>query len=70
MAEYDTDEERITAIMDFLKRNQRFILLTLGAVFFTAIISLSIAATTLIKMLKQQSYMMLGSLLHQMKKLT
>ena len=44
MAEYDTDEERITAIMDFLKRNQRFILLTFGAVFFTAITSLSISS--------------------------
>ena len=44
MAEYDTDEERITAIMDFLKRNQRFILLSFGAVFFTAITSLSISS--------------------------
>ena len=44
MAEYDTDEERITAIMDFLKRNQKFILLTFGAVFFTAINSLSISS--------------------------
>jgi predicted negative regulator of RcsB-dependent stress response len=44
MAEYDTDEERITAIMDFLKRNQRFILLTFGAVFFTAITSLSVSS--------------------------
>ena len=44
MAEYDTDEERITAIMDFLKRNQRFILLTFGAVFFTAITSLSMSS--------------------------
>ena len=44
MAEYDTDEERITAIMAFLKRNQRFILLTFGAVFFTAITSLSISS--------------------------
>lgn len=44
MAEYDTDEERITAIMDFLKRNQKFILLTFGAVFFTAITSLSVSS--------------------------
>ena len=44
MAEYDTDEERITAIMDFLKRNQRFILLTFGAVFFTAVTSLSVSS--------------------------
>lgn len=44
MAEYDTDEERITAIMDFLKRNQRFILLSFGAVFFTSITSLSISS--------------------------
>ena len=42
MAEYNSDEERLTAIMDFLKRNQRTILLTLGAVFFTAITSVSV----------------------------
>ena len=42
MAEYNSDEERLTAIMDFLKRNQRTILLTFGAVFFTAITSVSV----------------------------
>ena len=42
MAEYNSDEERLTAIMDFLKRNQRTILLTFGVVFFTAITSVSI----------------------------
>jgi predicted negative regulator of RcsB-dependent stress response len=42
MAEYNSDEERLTAIMDFLKRNQRTILLTFGAVFFTAITSISV----------------------------
>ena len=42
MAEYNSDEERLTAIMDFLKRNQRTILLTFGAVFFTVITSVSV----------------------------
>jgi predicted negative regulator of RcsB-dependent stress response len=42
MAEYNSDEERLTAIIDFLKRNQRTILLTFGAVFFTAITSVSV----------------------------
>lgn len=42
MAEYNSDEERLTAIMDFLKRNQRIILLTFGVVFFTAITSVSV----------------------------
>ena len=42
MAEYNSDEERLTAIMDFLKRNQRTILLIFGAVFFTAITSVSV----------------------------
>jgi predicted negative regulator of RcsB-dependent stress response len=42
MAEYNSDEERLTAIMDFLKRNQRTMLLTFGAVFFTAITSVSV----------------------------
>jgi len=42
MAEYNSDEERLTAIMDFLKRNQRTILLTFGTVFFTAITSVSV----------------------------
>jgi predicted negative regulator of RcsB-dependent stress response len=42
MAEYNSDEERLTAIIDFLKRNQRTILLTFGAVFFTAITSVSL----------------------------
>jgi len=44
MAEYNSDEERLTAIMDFLKRNQRTILLIFGAVFFTAIISVSVSS--------------------------
>ena len=42
MAEYNSDEERLTAIMDFLKRNQRTILLIFSAVFFTAITSVSV----------------------------
>ena len=42
MAEYNSDEERLTAIMVFLKRNQRTILLIFGAVFFTAITSVSV----------------------------
>jgi predicted negative regulator of RcsB-dependent stress response len=42
MAEYNSDEERLTAIMDFLKRNQRIILLTFGLVFLTAITSVSV----------------------------
>jgi predicted negative regulator of RcsB-dependent stress response len=44
MAEYNSDEERLTAIMDFLKRNLRIILLTFGAVFFTAITSFSVSS--------------------------
>jgi|TARA_B110000438_G_C15676826_1_gene590574 predicted negative regulator of RcsB-dependent stress response len=44
MAEYNSDEERLTAIMDFLKRNLRTILLTFGAVFFTAITSFSVSS--------------------------
>ena len=42
MAEYNSDEERLTAIMDFLKRNQRTILLIFSAVFFTAITSVTV----------------------------
>ena len=42
MADYNSDEERLTAIMDFLKRNQKRILLTFGAVFFTLITTVSV----------------------------
>jgi predicted negative regulator of RcsB-dependent stress response len=42
MADYNSDEERLTAITDFLKRNQKIIFIAFGAVFFTALTSLSL----------------------------
>jgi len=44
MVDYNSDEERFTAIVDFLKRNKKSILLTFSAVFFVGISSISISA--------------------------
>ena len=44
MVDYNSDEERFTAIVDFLKRNKKSILLTFSAIFFVAISSVSISA--------------------------
>ncbi|MDC1300385.1 tetratricopeptide repeat protein [Gammaproteobacteria bacterium] len=44
MADYNSDEERFTAIADFLKRNKNTILVTLAAIALIAVTSLSINA--------------------------
>jgi len=44
MVDYNSDEERFTAIADFFKRNKISILLTFGAVFLVAISSISVNA--------------------------
>jgi predicted negative regulator of RcsB-dependent stress response len=44
MVDYNSDEERFTAIVDFLKRNQKSILLTFCVVFLVAISSISFNA--------------------------
>jgi len=44
MVDYNSDEERFTAIIDFLKRNQKSILLIFSAVLFVGISSISISA--------------------------
>jgi len=44
MVDYNSDEERFTAIVDFFKRNQKSILLTFSAVLFVGISSISISA--------------------------
>ena len=44
MADYNSDEERFTAIADFLKRNKNIILVTLAAIALIAVTSLSINA--------------------------
>ena len=41
MADYNSDEERFTAIVDFLKRNQKSIMLILSLVLFVAISSIT-----------------------------
>jgi len=41
MADYNSDEERFTAIVDFLKRNQKSIMLTFSLVLFVAISSIT-----------------------------
>lgn len=41
MADYNSDEERFTAIVDFLKRNQKSIILTFSLVLFVAISSIT-----------------------------
>jgi len=44
MADYNSDEERFTAIADFLKRNKNIILTTLAAIILIAVTSISINA--------------------------
>ena len=44
MVDYNSDEERFTAIVDFVKRNQKSILLTFSAVLFVGISSISVSA--------------------------
>ena len=41
MADYNSDEERFTAIVDFLKRKQKSIMLTFSLVLFVAISSIT-----------------------------
>ena len=44
MVDYNSDEERFTAVVDFFKRNKNSILLTFGAVFLVAVSSISFNA--------------------------
>ena len=41
MVDYNSDEERVTAIVDFLKRNQKSIFLIFSSILFVAITSIS-----------------------------
>ena len=44
MVDYNSDEERFTAIVDFFKRNKKSIVLIFSAVLFVAIVSISFSA--------------------------